>query len=65
MRKKLVLKVGDIKKSCLGQFKGQFDQSNEDKSNYFHVLYLTYLDSHTHIEVSRQFLFSTNNKDII
>ena len=62
---KLVLKVGDIKKKgCLGQFKGQFVTKGY-KSNYFHVLYLTYLDSHTHIEVSRQFLFSTNNKDII
>ena len=67
MRKKLVLKVGDIKKKVV------WDSSKVNlikvmkgyKSNYFHVLYLTYLDSHTHIEVSRQFLFSTNNKDII
>ena len=49
------LKVGYIKKKgCLGQFKGQFDQSNQGiQIKLFSCLYLTYLDSHTHIEVSR------------
>ena len=67
MTKNSVLKMGDIKKKVVwDSSKVKLTKVTKGyKSNYFHVLYLTYLDSHTYIEVSRQFLFSTNNMDII